>query len=52
MERTVVGSVGVGLTDRLMTHHMEMLGELYPEGDNSVLFFICLPRPCQRLSQK
>lgn len=42
--RTVVGSIRVGLTDRLMTHHMEMLGEFYPEGDNNVFFllFVCL----------
>lgn len=26
-----------------MTHHMEMLGEFYPEGDNNVfLLFVCL----------
>lgn len=34
--RTVVGSVRVGLTDRLMTHHMEMLVESIPEGENHV----------------
>ncbi len=39
--RTVVGSIRVGLTDRLMTHHMEMLGEFYPEGDNNV-FLLCV----------
>ena len=31
----------MGLTDRLMTHHMEMLGEFYPEGDNNV-FLLCV----------
>jgi len=32
-----------------MTHHMEMLGEFYPEGGQRCLFIICLPRPCQLL---